>query len=452
VVLRRTPGRAVNNGRGYGLRLDYLRDESRFSVAIRDPVWKHIWLTQEFRDITQTEPFLRLYRIKQLGPTEYTYPGATHSRASHSIGVYHVALKLLRVLLARGADAWVTETGCASFLAAALLHDLGHFPFTHSLKDLALEDHEVLTADLIMREPLKDAIARTGANPGMTAAIVDTKRSLEGMEETETKFFRHLLSGVLDPDKLDYLNRDAYYCGVPYGIQDTDFILSRVMPDKERGITIDSRAIMSIESILFSKYLMYRSVYWHKQVRIATAMMKKALYISLKRNMIEPLCLYSQDDSGVFALIDSLNFPEKELSAMVRSRSFYHIVFEFPFTEYDPGCVQLENLGIRSEAEARVAELVSQLTGASIPSHYILIDIPERISFESDLFVSDERKAFSESSTVFSAETVRNFSAALRMTRIAVHPSLAELANTVSALGEKLAKCLQVGYTHIQRP
>ena len=203
---------------------------TNFSKPLRDPIWKHIWMSDELYEITKEEPFMRLYNIKQLGPTELVYPGASHTRAGHSIGVYNIALKMLNILLKKGADSWVSKEGAMSFLAAALLHDLGHFPFTHSLKELKLKEHEELTGELILKEPLRSAAAETGADPEQTAAIITGK----GLEDPETVFFQKLLSGVLDPDKLDYLNRDAFYCGVPYGIQDTDFILSQLLPDKKK--------------------------------------------------------------------------------------------------------------------------------------------------------------------------------------------------------------------------
>ena len=135
---------------------------SRWNVAVRDPVWKHIWITPELEAITRTDPFSRLYRIKQLGPAEYVYPGATHSRASHSFGVFHLAHRMLSILLETGADQWTTREGRASFLAAALLHDLGHFPFTHALKELPLLEHEELTAGIIRQNPLSTLIAASG--------------------------------------------------------------------------------------------------------------------------------------------------------------------------------------------------------------------------------------------------------------------------------------------------
>ena len=140
-----------------------LKGSFNFSQAVRDSLWQHIYLTPELEATTQTPVFNRLYSIKQLGPTEIVYPGATHTRASHSFGVYHIALRLIDSLLAKGAGEWVTKEGISSFMSAALFHDLGHFPFTHSLKELPLKDHEDLTADAILAEPLKSLIAKTSS-------------------------------------------------------------------------------------------------------------------------------------------------------------------------------------------------------------------------------------------------------------------------------------------------
>ncbi len=413
-------------------------DNSRFTEAIRDPVWKHVWLTPEFRDLTLSAPFLRLYRIKQLGPTEYVYPGATHTRASHSVGVYHVALRLLRVLVERCGLEWTTGTGRASFLVAALLHDLGHFPFTHSLKELPLEDHETLTARTVLREPLASLCAKAGADPGMVASIIDRSMS---RADGEVLFFRKLLSGVLDPDKLDYLNRDAYYCGVPYGIQDTDFILSHVTAERDKGLVVDSRAIMSVESVLFSKYLMYRSVYWHKHVRIATAMMKKALFSALGRGRVVPEDLYTLDDEGIYALLASLGGTEAAISAAVRGRALYRIIAEFDVP--DGAALPIESLSARAAAEREIARLASDRSGTSVGEGSVIIDIPERISFECDLPISDEGVPFSESSTVFSGPVVGRFVSSLRKVRIAVEPSV----SAMNGIGkDELANSVGLGY------
>lgn len=425
-----------------GASLNGALDPARFQVPVRDPVWKHVWLSEPLREIYGSAPFLRLYGIKQLGPTELVYPGATHSRASHSVGVYSLAHRMLRVLISRGADSWVTETGCNSFLAAALLHDLGHFPYTHSLKELPLEDHESLTARMMLTEPLKSLIGKTGADPEMAASIVNSSDA-----DGETAFFRALLSGVLDPDKLDYLNRDAYYCGVPYGLQDTEFVLARIQPDRVRGITLSSDSVISVESVLFSKYLMYRSVYWHKQVRIATAMMKKALYAVLQDGLVSAETLYGMDDEGLYRLLGSIKHPDATVASGIRERKFYKILSEYPFCADDPGMRALEDLESRRNTEIQLAEHLSRQTGLAVSASDVLIDIPERISFESDLFITDEGTCFSDSSTVFNRKVVENFTSSLRKVRVAVRPELAIKHRDKALTAEKLAEWAGLRYT-----
>ena len=390
-----------------------LKGSFNFSQAVRDSLWQHIYLTPELEETTHTPVFNRLYSIKQLGPTEIVYPGATHTRASHSFGVYHIALRLIDSLLAKGAGEWVTKEGIAAFMAAALFHDLGHFPFTHSLKELPLKDHEDLTADAILAEPLKSLITKTGADPLQVAAIVSDSIKTD---DTETVFFRKLLSGVLDPDKLDYLNRDAFFCGVPYGIQDIDFILSHLVPDKQKGVMLDSQGIMSVEHLLFSKYLMYRAVYWNKSVRTATSMMKKALYSALEQKFVTPEQLYAADDDSIYRLLLALDFKEKKCAALLKERKLYRIIQEIPFDDTNPLHKKLEDLGFRTQEEKRLAD------ANSLKPEDIIIDVPERISFETDLWIYSENKPFSESSTVFGKDTVQNFTKSIRKIRICAAP------------------------------
>lgn len=381
--------------------------------AIRDPLWKHIYLPEELAATLTTPDFVRLSRIRQLGPAELVYPGAVHTRAGHSLGVYEIARRILERLEQRGAD-WITPTGRSSWYAAALFHDIGHFPYTHSLKELPLEEHEVLSGRTVLGDDIARCISRSGGNPEQVAAIIDTTIPTT---DTETLFYRRLLSGVLDPDKLDYLNRDAYYCGVPYGIQDTEFTLDQLQPHKERGIMLDSAAILSVENLLFSKYLMYRSVYWHKQVRIATAMMKKALYAALSKDLVAPEELYQQDDQGIHHLLQAIpqgGFPEIILAQGVAERQLYKVVTEIKFDSENPFHRQLESLQRRHQAEEELAESLA------VPATHILIDIPERISFESDLWICGEELPFSQSSTVFSSQTVASFTGSLRKIRVAV--------------------------------
>jgi HD superfamily phosphohydrolase len=396
---------------------DKVREALRegYSDPVRDVLWGHIYLSPALRALTKSAPFLRLHRIFQLGPVYRVYPGASHTRGAHSLGVYHLARRLLSGLVDRGAGDWLSPLGVRSFLCAALLHDLGHFPYTHSLKELPLESHEALTGRLILREPVRGLAAAAGADPEFCAAIVDP--SLPG-GDGELLFFRRLLSGALDPDKLDYLNRDAWYCGVPYGAQDVDFILSRLQPHRERGLDIDSRGIPSVESLLFSKYLMYRTVYWHRQVRSATAMVKKALLRGLEGGLVAPEELYHLDDQSLFTLM-AARIPGP-WADRVREGRLYALAAELPF---DPASHRgLLDIRSRSRREAVLAEELSSLLGRGIPPEELIIDLPEPVSFETGLFVTDEGRFFAGSSSVFKPGMVESLVDSLYSVRIFVDP------------------------------
>ncbi|MDR1901559.1 MAG: HD domain-containing protein [Treponema sp.] len=409
-----------------------------YVIPVRDALWGHIYLTRGLAALIKSEPFMRLSRILQLGPVYGVYPGATHTRASHSIGVYYLARRILLNLAEQGGAEWLSSCGVHSFLCAGLLHDLGHFPYTHSLKELPLRNHEELTAKIILREPVKSLVAEAGADPWFTAAIVDTglPASEAGPASSELLFYRRLLSGVLDPDKLDYLNRDARYCGVPYGAQDVDFILSCLHPHPDRGVDIDSRGILSVESILFSKYLMYRAVYWHSAVRSATAMIKKSILGGLNEKLIAPEDLYELDDAGLFMLAASgkdkayriMNRSRREyagrlfsLAEKVRDGQYFNAAAEIPFNaSLHQGLRDIEK---RSGYEESLAGELSHTLGQRIPPEDIIIDVPEPVIFETGLFVQDENCYFGESSTAFKGEMVRALVDSLQVIRIFIDPS-----------------------------
>ena len=180
-----------------------------------------------------------------------------------------------------------------------------------------------------------------------------------------------------------------------------------------------------MENLLFSKYLMYRSVYWHRQVRIATAMMKKALYAALSKNLVAPEELYQQDDQGIHHLLQAIprgGFPEIILAQGVAERQLYKVVTEIKFDSENPFHRQLESLQRRHQAEEELAESLA------VPATHVLIDIPERISFESDLWICGEELPFSQSSTVFSSQTVAAFTGSLRKIRVAVREPRSHLS------------------------
>ena len=381
-----------------------------FDEPVRDPLWGNIMLPREFAGVLESPEFMKLSRILQLGPAQIVYPGATHTRRAHSLGVFELAKRSLAALASRSGLETVDALGARSFLVAALCHDLGHFPYAHSLKELPLRDHESLTADVV-RGPLRDAVLGAGADPETVAAIVDQDLSPGRASSPALGLFRSLLSGVLDPDKLDYLNRDAWACGVPYGLQDVDFILQHLGVDDTGRPGIAERGVMAVEAVLFSKYQMYRAVYWHKSVRAATAMIKKAVIMALESGSLAPGDLYGLDDQGFYALMaEDEGRDGRGLIKAVFHGALMKPRLEIPFDPDDPVHRRAADLGSRPALEAEIA----RLGGAA----EVVVDVPEPISFESDLPILGSGAGFSASSTVFRPEVVDSFARSLRVLRV----------------------------------
>ncbi len=387
-----------------------------YTRPYRDPIWKHIYLSQPLLAVTNCLAFQKLAGIRQLGPTYLVYPGATHTRFSHSLGVFNLARRMVRQLVRKDSSGVHTLDGVKAFLCAALLHDLGHYPFAHSLKDLAVKPHEQLTGETITREPeLARVIEEQVRVPAAwVAAIVDDR--LQCRAAIPIRVYRGLLSGVLDPDKLDYLNRDAYFCGVPYGVQDIDFIFDQIHPHPEKGLAISSRGLGSVESVLFAKYLMYRNVYWHRTVRVVTAMIKKAILMGLSAGVIGASSLYGIDDSEFLSLMSSVSYPPFELAQKAFSRRLYRAVVRLPFAPASPLHARLESLGSRMDYEAELAAAAARILGREVMPEEVIIDVPERQSFEIDLPIKDEQEwiPYEQSGSVFGGAVVRGFAGTLR--------------------------------------
>lgn len=384
--------------------LDHLQNE--YSEPVRDPVWKHISLSRPLLRVAEHAQFQKLDRIRQLGPAYLVYPGATHTRRSHSLGAFHIARRMITSLVRRNRDVPITLPGVKSFLCACLLHDIGHYPFAHSLKDLDVEAHEALAAREIL-DGLSSVIrSQLDIDPASVAAIID-RGPTAGMPPG-VDFYRRILSGVLDPDKLDYLNRDAYFCGVPYGIQDVDFLLEEIFPDRQSGVAISPKGITALEDILFSKYLMYKTVYWHKTVRIATAMIKKAVAMGLRDGAISRKDLYGLDDEGFFAAFSARRYPSFRLVEQVRRRELHRQVWRVPFQEENSAHRRLEDVKQRLLVEEHIAREAGSIAGKRIEPECVIVDVPERVSFDFDVPIVEPGSgqtiaaAASENRSVFS--------------------------------------------------
>ncbi len=404
-----------------------------FTHSVKDVLWGNIPFTKELKDILEIDAVQKLARIKQNGPTYHIYPGSVHTRLNHSIGVYNLSREILLSLARKNESLPLTCRGMMSFLCAALLHDIGHFPYAHSLKELAIKDHEQIAAELILLDGgLNGAVGRTGADARMTAEIID-KDMPAGSRETE--FYRNILSGTLDPDKLDYLSRDAYFSGVPYGTQNTGYIISS-MDFRDWDLVLEEDAMVSVEHVLFSKYLMYRTIYWHKGTRSATAMIKKAVLSGLRDGVISYDDLYLKDDEEFSSLGRDGKYGPFSL---IRDVEHNHLLEKRYETGLGTGS-ELERISLdirtREKAEKAVFERLKDEYPA-LEEYQVVIDIPEPVNFETSIKIlhHDGRVGGIDGNTVFSNDVGRHFSSQLRKLSLFV-PDYVTFASAEKAVAE----------------
>lgn len=290
---------------------------TRFEV-VRDPLWNNIRLEPAALAVVDSPggAMQRLRYVRQLGHAFLVYPGATHSRFEHSLGAYHLARRALIQL----------ETGEADGLTirlAALLHDVGHYPFSHALEEAGLPRHEDLAArHLATSTPLAAAVEEVGASPAAILSLIQgTSRSpLAG-----------IVSGPLDVDKLDYLSRDATMCGVPYGVIDVDRLLTSLTLDERGGLAIHAKGLAALESLLFAKYQMYRNVYWHHTVRSATSMFKRLVRKTVAAGRMRPDDIAVATDDGLSHELQQRD--PTGLARALRERRLAKRVLDLPGTE-----------------------------------------------------------------------------------------------------------------------
>jgi HD superfamily phosphohydrolase len=220
-------------------------------TIVRDPLWKNVSLDETARRLVDAPAFQRLRYVRQLGLAHLVYPGATHTRFEHALGAYHLASTAARLLGDRGALREVDPVDVEVVRAAALLHDLGHYPFSHALEEIGAPHHEEVARPLITRGAIAD-ILRQSLGDDAPERVVALVRG------ASTSPLQGLISGSLDLDKLDYLRRDAFMCGVPYGEIDVDRLLNAIAvvpdPDTRRPtIGVAEKALSALESLLFPK-------------------------------------------------------------------------------------------------------------------------------------------------------------------------------------------------------
>ncbi len=292
--------------------------------SIRIPELRDVPLTDRVCEILDHPAFQRLRRVRMLGPSHFLYPGAIHTRFEHSLGVFDYVRRFVLSLLQEPAFAdSMSEEDLLTVLAAGLLHDVGHYPFAHSLEALHLkgEDtprHEEVGGEIILGEieslrgdaPLAQILRRRWkVSPRRVISLCTG--DLGDEPEPVDQLLHSIISGTIDADKMDYLERDSHHMGVPYGRTfDRERLLSNLtLNEDKREVAISAKGKVPAEMFVFARYTMFSEVYWHHTVRAASAMVENAIAAFHSRTNIEPddlldALLTHDDDSFLAWLLD----------------------------------------------------------------------------------------------------------------------------------------------------
>jgi len=316
--------------------------------VIRDPLWDNVRIDAAAIRVLDTTPMQRLRYVRQLGHAFLVYPGATHTRFEHALGAYHLTRRALAALEERGELADVPEQHWQAARLAALLHDVGHYPFSHTLEEAGFPHHERLGVARLAVEPLAAELARTGG-PELADLI---GRFITGRSGSP---LQGLICGSLDLDKIDYLSRDARMCGVPYGDVDVDRLLaSLTLIEASPGsleLGVQEKGISALESLLFAKYQMYRNVYWHHAVRSATCMFKRAVRAAVEAGRIRVEIVAEATDDGLMERLTAAD--PTGLSGAVYARRLHKRALDLPASEVpaetEPWCRERPDLLERVE-------------------------------------------------------------------------------------------------------
>ncbi|MGI8316565.1 HD domain-containing protein [Halobacillus mangrovi] len=246
------------------------RDEKLSEEKVfKDPVHRYVHVRDRvIWDLIGTAEFQRLRRVKQLGTSYLTFHGAEHSRFNHSLGVYEIVRRIIENFKDR--DNWDPEERLLC-LCAALLHDLGHGPFSHSFEKVFKLDHEDFTQAILLGDTEVNAVLKKVA-PDFAKDVADVIN-----KTYKNKLVVSLISSQIDADRMDYLQRDAYFTGVSYGHFDMERIL-RVMRPMEDQVVVKESGMHAVEDYIMSRYQMYWQVYFHPVTRSAEVILSKILH------------------------------------------------------------------------------------------------------------------------------------------------------------------------------
>jgi HD superfamily phosphohydrolase len=402
---------------------------------IRIPQEVDVPITPRVRQLIDTAEFRRLSRISQLGLVGLVYPAALHTRFEHSLGAYRLTLLYLKQLACDARFAGLIQPRDAErLIVAALLHDLGHWPFCHPIEDMNLPgvpQHELFANSFLLESEIGDSLRDDwGIAPREIVALLS-----EEPRDARACLLASMLSGPIDVDKMDYLTRDSLHAGVPYGrnFDQQRLIGSLCVNAAGDGLAITDKGRTAAEMMVFARYVMFSEVYWHHAVRCGTAMLQRAFYLLQDQLDLDGLFRQTETDlvrslrtaagdGPAGELLDGLFGPQRRLYKRFAQYSAFENPDQYrrltrrPF-DWLVGCAQ------------HLAAVVQQRCGVTVRPHDILFDAPPtklEVQFNIEIYFPKENcfRPLAAVSPVVRTLVREQFDDYVKRVRVFVHPRL----------------------------
>ncbi|MBS0264826.1 MAG: HD domain-containing protein [Planctomycetes bacterium] len=422
---------------------------------VRIPDEQDVPFTPRVRALVDTVEFRRLAQISQLGLVSRIYPGAMHTRFEHALGVFHNALRYLWQLAKDERFRQIVDCHSAEVLmTAALLHDLGHWPYCHPIEDMGLADlppHEEFAAEFLspQRELAQVLQAEWHIAPEEVLDVLVPRT-----DTPRLRLLRSILSGPIDIDKMDYLGRDSLHCGVPYGrnFDKHRLIQSLVLNEAGDGLALNYKGKTAAELMVFARYVMFSEVYWHHAVRSATCMFARAFFDL--RDRLDLRELFQKTEADVIhdlrqlarggscePLLEGIFGPRRQIYKRVAEFTLhhhaevYHRLARRPF-DYLVRCAQ------------RLAEVLGAKIGERLEGTDLLIDAPpgdREVEFRVDIYFPKEGRyrPLGEVSPVVRALAGTQFDDYVKRVRIFAHPRCAGRLAAIDNLAGNVTRALE---------
>ncbi|WP_416840730.1 HD domain-containing protein [Haloferax sp. DFSO52] len=325
-------------------------------TTIKDSVHDHIEVEGAAEALLDTPEMQRLRRIKQLGTVQLVYPSANHTRFEHSLGVYHLASRALSHLGIEGDAASHIE-------AAALLHDVGHGPYSHNIEDVTHRHtgkyHDDVN-ELVTSGTIGETLEAHGLDPDRVAALIAGNGQ-----------YGQLVSGELDVDRMDYLVRDAHHTGVPYGTIDNERLI-RELAFVDGELVLAEGNVQTAESLLLARALMNPTVYQHHVARISKAMLRRASEGLLAEPDIDAHELRRMDDYDLLVAL-RLTPSTSEFAERLATRNLYKRAVWAEIPDVPDSVIDADHETI-ADFEREIADV------ADVSRESVILDVPPRPS------------------------------------------------------------------------